>query len=59
MLIQGEETKRVLWKVGVVENLTSDKDGVVQAAILKTINGRKEGPRQLLYLLELSSAYAT
>lgn len=55
MLIQGEEKNRGLWNTGVVENLISEKDGLVRGAVLKTGNGRKERPLQHLYPLELSS----
>lgn len=53
VLIKGEEKDRGQWKIGVIQKLVKGRDGVIRGAKLKTVNGVRERPLQLLYPMEL------
>ena len=48
-----DETKRIYWKLGIVENLITGRDGHVRAVNLRTSNGITNRPITKLYPLEL------
>lgn len=54
VIIKSEEKNRAQWKLGVVEDLITGRDGVIRGAKLKTGKSRLERPIQHLYPLELS-----
>ncbi len=53
VLIHGEEKDRGQWKIGVIQELVKGRDGVIRGGKLKTVNGVRERPLQLLYPMEL------
>jgi hypothetical protein len=53
VLIKGEEKDRGQWKIGVIQEFVKGRDGVIRGAKLKTVNGVRERPLQLLYPMEL------
>ena len=54
VIIKSEEKNRVQWKLGVVEDLITGRDGVIRGAKLKSGKSHLERPIQHLYPLELS-----
>ncbi len=58
VLVQEDNTKRLLWKMGLVERLISGKDGTVRGAEIRVITKGKPyklcRPVQKLYPLEVS-----
>ena len=48
-----DENRRIMWKTGIVENLTKGNDGLVRSAIIRTKNGTTSRPIVKLYPLEL------
>ena len=48
-----DETKRIYWKLGIVQNLITGRDGHVRAVNLQTSNGITNRPITKLYPLEL------
>ena len=54
VIIKSEEKNRAQWKLGVVEDLITGRDGVIHGAKLKTGKSHVERPIQYLYPLELS-----
>ena len=54
VIIKSEEKNRAQWKLGVVEDLITGRDGVIRGAKLKTGKSHLERPIQHLYPLELS-----
>ena len=54
VVIKDEERNRNKWKIGIVEDLISGRDGIVRAAKLRAGKGTLERAVQHLYPLELS-----
>ncbi|PFX23509.1 Retrovirus-related Pol polyprotein [Stylophora pistillata] len=54
VIIKSEEKNRAQWKLGVVEDLITGRDGVIRGAKLKSGKVHLEHPIQHLYPLELS-----
>ena len=54
LIIKSEEKNRAQWKVGVVEDLITGRDGVIRGAKLKSRKSHLERPIQYLYPLELN-----
>ena len=54
VIIKGEEKNRGLWKLGIVEELITGRDGVVRGAKLRAGRSYLERPVQHLYPMELS-----
>ena len=54
VIIKDEERNRNKWKIGIVEDLISGRDGIVRAAKLRAGKGTLERAVQHLYPLELS-----
>ena len=54
MIIRSDEKNRAQWKPGVVEDLITDRAGVVRVAKLRSSKSSLERPIQHLYSLELS-----
>lgn len=54
VIIKSEERNRAHWKLGVVEDLITGRDGVIRGAKLKSGKSHLERPIQHLYPLELS-----
>ena len=54
VIIKSEERNRAHWKLGVVEDLITGRDGVIRGAKLKSGKSQLERPIQHLYPLELS-----
>ena len=54
VIIKGEEKNRGLWKLGIVEELITGRDGVVRGAKLRARRSYLERPVQQLYPMELS-----
>ena len=54
VIIKSEEKNRAQWKLGVVEDLITGRDGVIRGAKLKSGKSFLERPIQHLYPLELS-----
>ncbi len=50
-----DDTKRVNWRLAIVESLIKGKDGLVRAANIKTSTGRTNRPITKLYPLEVRS----
>ena len=54
VIIKSEKRNRAHWKLGVVEDLITGRDGVIRGAKLKSGKSHLERPIQHLYPLELS-----
>ena len=54
VIIKGDEKNRGLWKLGIVEELITGRDGVTRGARLRAGKSYLERPIQHLYPLELS-----
>ena len=54
VIIKSEEKKRAQWKLGVVEDLITGRDGVIRGTKLKSGKSFLERPIQHPYPLELS-----
>ena len=54
VIIKSEEKNRAQWKLGVVEDLITGRDGVIRGAKLTSGKSRLERQIQHLYPLELS-----
>ena len=54
VIIKGEEKNRGLWKLGIVEELITGREGVVRGAKLRGGRSYLERPVQHLYPMELS-----
>ena len=54
VIIKSDEKNRAKWKLGVVEDLITGRDGVVRGAKLRTPKSVMECPVQFLYALELT-----
>ena len=54
VIIKGEGENRGLWKLGIVEELITGRDGVVRGAKLRAGRSYLERPVQHLYPMELS-----
>ena len=54
VIIKSDEKNRAQWKLGVVEDLITGRDGVVRGAKLRTPKSVMERPVQFLYPLELT-----
>ena len=54
VVIKSEKKNRAQWKLGVVEDLITGRDGVIRGAKLKSGKSHLERPIQHLYPLELS-----
>ena len=54
VVIKDEERNRNKWKIGIVDDLISGRDGIVRAAKLRAGKGTLERAVQHLYPLELS-----
>ena len=54
VIIKSDEKNRALWKLGVVEELITGRDGVVRGAKLRSGKTQLERPVQQLYPMELS-----
>ena len=54
MIIRSDEKNRAQWKLGVVDDLITGRDGVVRGAKLRSSKSSLERPLQHLYPLELS-----
>ena len=54
VVIKDEERNRNKWKIGIVEDLISGRDGIVRAAKLRAGKGTLERAVQHLHPLELS-----
>jgi hypothetical protein len=54
-----DDTKRVNWRLAVVQSLIKGKDGLVRAANIKTSTGHTNRPVTKLYPLEVKSNSAT
>ena len=55
VIIQDEERNRNHWKMGIVEELITGRDGIVRGAKVRTAKSKLERAIQQLYPLELSS----
>eukprot|EP00794_Sanderia_malayensis_P001492 gene1492-biopygen1236 len=53
VMIHGEEKNRGVWKIGVIEQLTQGRDGIVRAVRLRTGKNKIERAVQMWYPLEL------
>ena len=58
MIIRSAEKNRAQWKLGVVDDLITGRDGVVRGAKLRSSKSSLELPLHHLYPLELS-CYST
>ena len=54
VIVNSKEQNQSFWLLGLVEQLTAGKDGVVQGAKLRVGQSNVKRPVQLLYPLELS-----
>ena len=54
VLIKGDEKNRGKWKIGIVKQIISGRDGNVRAVKLKTGKGEMKRTIQHLYPLELA-----
>jgi hypothetical protein len=54
-----DDTKRVNWRLAVVQSLIKGKDGLVRAANIKTSTGHTNRPVTKLYPLEVKSNSTT
>ena len=54
VIIKSDENNRAHWKLGVVEDLITGRDGVVEELKLRTRKSVRERPVQFLYPLELT-----
>ena len=54
-VIVHDENPRMTWKLAVIEDLITGKDGLTQAAMIRTANGATSRPISKLYPLELIS----
>ena len=54
VLIGCDNTKRISWPIGLIEELIEGKDGVKRLAKLRTANGCLLRPLQRLYPFELN-----
>ena len=54
VIVKSKEQNQSFWLLGLVEQLTAGKDGVVQGAKLRVGRSNVKRPVQLLYPLELS-----
>ena len=55
MVIVHDDSPCMLWKLAVIEELDCSKDGLTQAAIIRTANDTTNRPISKLYPLELAS----
>ena len=53
-MIRGNEKRRSYWKIGIVAELISGRDGIVRAAKLRAGKSQLERAIQHLYPLEIS-----
>lgn len=53
VMIKGDEKNRAHWKIGIITNLISGRDGIVRAVKLRAGKSSLERPIQFLYPLEL------
>ena len=51
-----DDTKRVNWKLAVIESVNRGADGMIHAANIRTATGRTNRPTTHLYPLEVSAA---
>ena len=49
-----DESKRIYWKLAVIEKLITGNDGHSRSAVVRTSNGRTNGPITKLFPLELN-----
>ena len=54
-----DDTKRINWRLAVVESLITGNDGLVRAANIRTSTGRTNRPLAKLYPLEVTATCAT
>ena len=54
-----DDSKRVNWKLAVIESVNKGKDNMIRSAIIRTATGRTNRPISRLYPLEVSAAEAT
>ena len=54
-----DDTKRVNWKLAVIESVNKGKDNMIRSANIRTATGRTNCPISRLYPLEVSAAEAT
>ena len=58
VIIYAEERNRGKWPLGIVQKFYKERDGVIRAAKIKTVNGHLERPVRQLYPLELSCDFS-
>jgi len=54
VIVKSQEQNQSFWLLGLLEQLTAEKDGVAQGAKLRVTLSNVKRPVQLLYPLELS-----
>ena len=54
-----DDSKRVNWKLAVIESVNKGKDNMIRSANIRTATGRTNRPISRLYPLEMSAAEAT
>ena len=54
-----DDSKRVNWKLAVIESVNKGKDNMIRSANIRTATGRTNRPISRLYPLEVSAAEAT
>ena len=54
-----DDSKRVNWKLAVIESVNKGKDNMIRSANIRTATGRINRPISRLYPLEMSAAEAT
>ena len=63
VLLEDDNSKRLQWKMGIIQNVISGKDGQVRGVEVRTINRGKPQilcrPIQKIYHLEVSSHYVS
>ena len=55
MVIVHDDTPHMMWKLAVIEELIVGRDGLMQAAMIRTANGMTSRHISKLYPLELAS----
>ena len=50
-----DESRRVRWRIGIVQEVIKGKDGLVRVAMVRTSSGVTNRPVTKLYLLEVNS----
>ncbi|XP_055944342.1 uncharacterized protein LOC129975313 [Argiope bruennichi] len=53
VLVEGASKSKLLWEMGVIQELIMGRDGLVRACIVKTSKGKLRRAVQLLYPLEM------